>query len=185
MTGFRVGLGGAQKVLGIKPDLVTLGKVIGGGMPIGAYGGRSDIMAKLAPEGPIYQAGTLSGNPVAVACGLKTLEILSRKGSFEHLTAMSKMLTEGLKNAAAENDVPLSVDYEGGMFGAYFHAGPVRSHEDSMEADTEKFKKYFRSMLDQGIYTAPSAFEAGFVSLAHTKDDIEQTLAAAKTAFAN
>jgi len=184
MTGFRVAMGGAQEILKIKPDLVTLGKVIGGGMNIGAYGGRSDIMAKLAPEGPIYQAGTLSGNPVAVACGLKTLEILQRQGSFEKLNQISKKLVNGLKTIATENDIPFSVDYEGGMFGFFFANGPVTSHEQATQADQKRFVQFFQAMLQRGIYLAPSAFEAGFVSLAHTDEDIEITLEAARAAMA-
>lgn len=180
MTGFRVGLGGVQSLYGIKPDLTTLGKVIGGGMNIGAYGGRSDVMAKMAPEGPVYQAGTLSGNPVAVACGLKTLEILGRPGSFDHLSALSNRLMDGFQKAANDADVPLTTDCEGGMFGFYFHPGPVTCHEDAKSMDGEAFGKFFRGMIDEGIYLAPSAYEAGFVSLAHSEADIDQTIQAAR-----
>ncbi len=183
MTGFRVGLEGAQGLTGVSPDLTTLGKVIGGGMPIGAYGGRREIMSLVAPEGPVYQAGTLSGNPVAVACGLKTLEILTRSGVFDSLKEKTKKLTQGFQQIASDNSIPFSSDCEGGMFGLFFHRGPVTSHEQSKEANIEHFKKFFSGMLDRGIYLAPSAFEAAFVSTAHTDDEIETTLAAAKEVF--
>lgn len=179
MTGLRVGMGGVQGLKNMKPDLTTLGKVIGGGMPIGAYGGRKDIMSLIAPLGPVYQAGTLSGNPVAVACGRKTLEILGRPDSWPSLTRRTARLAKGLKDLAAKKRIPFMTDCEGGMFGFFFHQGPIRSLEQAKLADTERFKRFFHGMLDRGVYLAPSAFEAGFVSLAHTDADIDKTLAAA------
>lgn len=185
MTGFRVGLGGVQGLKKIKPDLTTLGKVIGGGMPIGAYGGRADIMAKIAPSGPVYQAGTLSGNPVAVTCGIKTLELLRTKYSFTDLEKKTRRLSLGLKEAANRHGVPLSVDWEGGMFGFMFAAELPASFEEAAQANISQFKQFFRGMLSQGVYLAPSAFEAGFVSFAHSDDDIEKTLKTADYVFAN
>jgi glutamate-1-semialdehyde 2,1-aminomutase len=179
MTGFRVALGGVQELKGIKPDLTTLGKVIGGGLPIGAYGGRQDIMAMVAPEGPVYQAGTLSGNPVAVASGLKTLDIIARPGAFARLAELTGLLAGGLRKVAEKHGVPFYSDSEGGMFGYFFHKGPVRSLEDAKQGDGALFKKFFWGMLDEGIYLAPSAYEAGFVSMAHSSRDIDATLAAA------
>lgn len=184
MTGFRVALGGVQELTGIRADITTYGKVIGGGMPVGAYGGRKDIMATVAPEGPMYQAGTLSGNPLAMASGLKTLEILARPESFKHLSKLSTKLVSGLAKLAENRQIPFAVDSEGGMFGFFFHKGPVRSHEEAKNADLERFKKFFNGMLAEGIYLAPSAFEAGFVSLAHTEADIDTTLAKAEKVFA-
>ena len=183
MTGFRVARGGYQSLCGIKPDMTVLGKVIGGGMPVGAYGGRRDIMSLVAPAGPVYQAGTLSGNPLAVACGIKTLEILGRPDAYETLAARSKSLVLGIKSAAEECGVPLSVDFEGGMFGFFFSQNPVRNYEDAKRADMISFKKFFQLMLNDGIYLAPSAFEAGFLSLAHSQADIDATVAAARNAF--
>lgn len=183
MTGFRVGLGGVQGLKGIKPDLTTVAKVIGGGMPIGAYGGRRDVMAMVAPAGPVYQAGTLSGNPVAVACGLKTLEVLARPKTFAELTRRTLKLSKGLKELAEKRGIPFMTDSEGGMFGFFFHAGPVTSLAHAREADIERFKKFFHGMLQRGVYLAPSAFEAGFVSTAHTDADIERTLQCADEAF--
>jgi len=180
MTGFRVARGGYQSLCGIKPDMTVLGKVIGGGMPVGAYGGRRDIMSMVAPAGPVYQAGTLSGNPVAVACGIKTLEILSRPGAYESLAARSARLTIGFQSAAEECGVPMTVDHEGGMFGFFFAKDPVRNYDDAKRADLGAFKKFFQLMLDDGIYLAPSAFEAGFLSMAHTEADIDATVAVAK-----
>jgi glutamate-1-semialdehyde 2,1-aminomutase len=180
MTGFRVAPGGAQQLFGMKPDLTTLGKVIGGGMPIGAYGGRRDVMAMVAPEGPVYQAGTLSGNPVAVACGLKTLEILQRSGVFSALTEKTKMLVDGLVKIAKAANIPLVADSEGGMFGFFFSEKPVLCLEDAKKTDVNRFNKFFHDMLKSGIYLAPSAYEAGFVSTEHTADDIKKTLAAAE-----
>lgn len=179
MTGFRVSLGGAQSVLGIKPDLVTLGKVIGGGMPIGAYGGSREIMNHVAPAGSMYQAGTLSGNPLAVACGLKTLEILGRSGVFAGITERTVQLVNGFRGLAEKHKIPFIADSEGGMFGFFFGNGPIRSHEEACQADMEKFNKFFHGMLDRGVYLAPSGFEAGFVSLAHNSEDIDATVNAA------
>lgn len=184
MTGFRVAYGGVQELKGIKADLTTLGKVIGGGLPIGAYGGRKDIMAMVAPEGPVYQAGTLSGNPVAVASGLKTLEIISRPGAFARLSEVTRQLASGLKKVADKHGVPFYSDSEGGMFGFFFHKGPVRSLEEAKLGDGGKFKTFFWGMLDEGIYLAPSAYEAGFVSMAHTPQDIDATIAAADRVLA-
>jgi glutamate-1-semialdehyde 2,1-aminomutase len=184
MTGFRVAYGGVQELKGIKADLTTLGKVIGGGLPIGAYGGRKDIMAMVAPEGPVYQAGTLSGNPVAVASGLKTLEIISRPGAFARLAEVTRQLASGLKKVADKHGVPFYSDCEGGMFGFFFHKGPVRSLEEAKLGDAGKFKAFFWGMLDEGIYLAPSAYEAGFVSMAHSPQDIDATIAAADRVLA-
>ncbi len=179
MTGFRVAMGGVQAMKRIRPDLTTLGKVIGGGMPIGAYGGRKDIMSLIAPAGPVYQAGTLSGNPVAVACGLKTLEILGRPGAWDELGRKTRKLAKGLGDLARAKKIPFIADSEGGMFGFFFHGGPVTSLEQAKQADQERFKRFFLGMLRHGVYLAPSAYEAGFVSLAHTDQDIDRTLAAA------
>ncbi len=183
MTGFRVGPGGVQGLKGIKPDLTTLGKVIGGGMPIGAYGGRADIMRHVAPSGTVYQAGTLSGNPIAVTCGLKTLELLSQKYSFTDLSNRTRHLVQGLKSAAQKHGIALSVDSEGGMFGFMFSATLPQSYEEAAQANIDQFKRFFRGMLHQGVYLAPSAFEAGFVSFAHSDADIEKTIAAADAVF--
>ncbi|MCX6116177.1 MAG: glutamate-1-semialdehyde 2,1-aminomutase [Proteobacteria bacterium] len=179
MTGFRVGLGGVQKLHGIKPDLTCLGKVIGGGMPLAAYGGRRDVMSKVAPSGPVYQAGTLSGNPVAVTCGLKTLEIVSQPQFFSILTTRTKMLIDGLKDSAQKNGIPFCADSEGGMFGFFFQNGPVKNFADAKKSDVTQFKKFFWGMLNRGVYLAPSAFEAGFVSAAHTEQDIAKTISLA------
>jgi glutamate-1-semialdehyde 2,1-aminomutase len=185
MTGFRVAKGGAQSLFGIEPDLTTLGKVVGGGMPAAAFGGRADIMASIAPDGPVYQAGTLSGNPVAMAAGLATLEQIDRPGFYESLGERTRQLTEGLLVAAAAAGIPLAVEHLGGMFGFVFTGdGPVRRFDQVAAADTDRFKAFFHGMLNQGIYLAPSAFEAGFVSAAHGDEEIEQTLAAATTVFA-
>jgi glutamate-1-semialdehyde 2,1-aminomutase len=185
MTGFRVAKGGAQALYGIEPDLTTLGKVVGGGMPAAAFGGRAEIMANLAPDGPVYQAGTLSGNPVAMAAGLATLELIDAPGVYEQLGERTKQLTDGLAAAAADAGVPLSVEQQGGMFGFVFtDAGPVRSFAQVAAADVERFKVFFHGMLDHGVYLAPSAFEAGFVSAAHGESEIEQTLDAARKVFA-
>lgn len=179
MTGFRVGLSGVQGLHDIRPDMTTLGKVIGGGMPLAAYGGRRDIMAKVAPSGPVYQAGTLSGNPVAVTCGLKTLEIISKPGFFADLTRRTKKLTDGLQAAAKQNNIAFSTDAEGGMFGFFFQVGPVRNFLEAKNSDVAQFKKFFWGMMERGIYLAPSAYEAGFVSGAHTDEDIDATIAIA------
>jgi len=184
MTGFRVALDGAQGLYGIKPDLTTLGKVIGGGMPVGAFGGRQKIMERLAPLGPVYQAGTLSGNPVAMAAGLKTLELISAPGFFERLGAKTRQLADGLKAEAAQAGIPLVVNRVGGMFGLFFTSGAsVNTFEQVMCCDVERFKRFFHGMLDEGVYLAPSAFEAGFVSAAHDEAVLDQTLAAARRAF--
>ena len=184
MTGFRVDLTSAQGLLGIRPDLTTLGKVIGGGMPVGAFGGRAEIMDKLAPLGPVYQAGTLSGNPVAVAAGLATLKAISTPGFYQQLSARTHSLVTGLQQAAHKAGVTFCADSVGGMFGLYFAAKPPTSFAEVMKMDKEAFNRFFHAMLDQGIYLAPSAFEAGFVSAAHTDADIAATLEAARKAFA-
>jgi len=185
MTGFRVAKGGAQSLFGIEPDLTTLGKVVGGGMPAAAFGGRADIMASIAPDGPVYQAGTLSGNPVAMAAGLATLDLIDTPGFYEQLGERTGQLTDGLAAAATDAGIPLSVEHYGGMFGFVFtDAGPVRSFAQVAAADVERFKAFFHGMLDEGVYFAPSAFEAGFVSAAHGESEIEQTLAAARKVFA-
>ena len=185
MTGFRVARGCAQAVFRIDPDITTLGKVIGGGMPAAAYCGRADVMASIAPDGPVYQAGTLSGNPVAMAAGLKTLEKIDDDAFWASLTAKTRRLVDGLAAAAVDAGVPVSVEAEGGMFGMVFTAdGPVRSYAQVAAADVDRFKRFFHGMLDEGVYLAPSAFEAGFVSAAHSDDDIDITIAAASKVFA-
>ena len=183
MTGFRVALGGAQALYNIKPDLTTLGKIIGGGLPVGAFGGRADIMQCLAPVGPVYQAGTLSGNPVAVAAGMKTLALIQAPGFHEKLTASAKRLVDGLSNAAKEAGVAFSAQSVGGMFGVYFSEKAPSSFEEVMKSDKDAFNHFFHAMLDQGFYLAPSAFEAGFISAAHSDADIDATIAAAKKVF--
>ncbi|MCB5188987.1 glutamate-1-semialdehyde 2,1-aminomutase [Methylobacillus caricis] len=183
MTGFRVALGGAQQLFNIKPDLTTLGKVIGGGLPVGAFGGRGDVMAYLAPLGPVYQAGTLSGNPVAVAAGLATLKLLQRPGFHAELSASTRLLTEGLSQAAHEAGLAFSAQSVGGMFGIYFSEECPTSFEEVMQADKPAFNRFFHAMLEAGVYLAPSAFEAGFVSIAHSQADIDQTIDAARNAF--
>ena len=184
MTGFRVNAGGAQALQGIKPDLTCLGKVIGGGMPVGAFGGRADVMAHLAPEGPVYQAGTLSGNPVAMAAGLATLDGLSQPGFFEALEQKSIQLTEGFKSIAAEAGIPMATEYAGGMFGFFFSAlDKVTSFAEATACDADRFNQFFHSMLDQGVYLAPSLYEAGFISAVHSEQDLDQTLSAARNAL--
>lgn len=184
MTGFRVAKGGAQAGLGIQPDLTTLGKVVGGGMPAAAFGGRADVMASIAPDGPVYQAGTLSGNPVAMAAGLATLEQIDQPGFYESLSNKTKRLADGLTAMAADAGVAISVESQGGMFGLVFtDNGPVRSYAQVAAADIERFRKFFHGMLEAGVYLAPSAFEAGFVSAAHSDEDIDTTLAAADSVF--
>lgn len=180
MTGFRVALGGAQALYGIKPDLTTLGKVIGGGLPVGAFGGRADIMHCLAPVGPVYQAGTLSGNPVAVAAGLATLKLVQESGFYDRLAQKTRQLVEGLGSIAREKGVAFSAQYVGGMFGIYFSKKVPVSYAEVMQSDKEAFNRFFHTMLDDGIYFAPSAFEAGFVSAAHSNHEIDKTLEAAK-----
>ena len=184
MTGFRVALGGAQALYGIKPDLTTLGKVIGGGMPVGAFGGRRDIMQCLAPLGPVYQAGTLSGNPVALAAGLATLKLIQAPGFYDRLGAAAHQLCNGLAEAAQARRIPFSARNVGGMFGLYFRAAPPTSYAEVMQCDKEAFNRFFHTMLAEGIYLAPSAYEAGFVSAAHSAADIDRTLTAAAAAFA-
>ena len=183
MTGFRVGLRGVQGHFGIKPDLTTLGKVIGGGMPMGAFGGRRDLMANMAPLGGVYQAGTLSGNPVSVAAGLKTLELITRPGFFEELSATTIQLCEGLTAAARDAGQTFSAASLGGMFGMFFSSRPPTSYAEVMTSDREKFNRFFHGMLERGVYLAPSAFEAGFVSKAHTAADIADTVARASETF--
>ena len=183
MTGFRVALQGAQGLFGIKPDLTTLGKVIGGGMPLAAYGGRRDIMERVAPQGDVYQAGTLSGNPLATACGLKTLEIIAEHGRFDELTHQTRFLAEGLVQTARDAKIDLSADAQGGMFGFFFTREKVHNFSDALRSDKAMFVRFFRGMLAEGIYLAPSPFEAGFVSMAHTIEHIEQTLTAASRVF--
>jgi len=184
MTGFRVSRGGAQERYGIRPDLTTLGKIIGGGMPVGAFGGRRDIMEKLAPLGPVYQAGTLSGNPVAMAAGLATLDGLSTPGFHDQLAARTTQLVEGLQSAADEAGVPFTTNHVCGMFGLFFSdESPVDGYDKVMRCDVERFKRFFHAMLDGGVYLAPSAFEAGFVSAAHGDAEIDATLEAARKAF--
>jgi glutamate-1-semialdehyde 2,1-aminomutase len=184
MTGFRVALGGAQQVYGIRPDLVVMGKVIGGGMPLAAFGGRADVMHKLSPLGAVYQAGTLSGNPVAVAAGMAQLRLIQQPGFFERLGAATQKLMRGLEAAAARHGVTLRTDSEGGMFGFYFAAELPRNYPDMARADVERFKRFFHAMLDRGVYLAPSMYEAGFVSAAHDDAVIDATLHAADGAFA-
>ncbi len=184
MTGFRVATGGAQQRFGIRPDLTTLGKVIGGGMPVGAFGGRRDVMQHIAPLGPVYQAGTLSGNPVAVAAGLATLALVEAPGFQERIEASTRALAEGLATEATRADVAFSAQSIGSMFGIYFRALPPTSFAEVMECDRERFNRFFHEMLARGVYLAPSAYEAGFVSAAHGATEIEATLAAARAAFA-
>jgi glutamate-1-semialdehyde 2,1-aminomutase len=183
MTGFRVAPGGAQARFGIRPDLTTLGKVIGGGLPVGAAGGRREIMEKIAPLGPVYQAGTLSGNPVAVAAGLATLKLVDAPGFHARVEATTRALVEGLAAEAARAGVTFSAQSIGSMFGVYFRATPPRSFAEVMQCDRERFNRFFHEMLERGVYLAPSAYEAGFVSAAHGAREIEETLAAAREAF--
>jgi glutamate-1-semialdehyde 2,1-aminomutase len=183
MTGFRVALGGAQARFGIRPDLTTLGKVIGGGLPVAALGGRREIMEKLAPLGPVYQAGTLSGNPVAVAAGLATLKLVEEEGCIEKVESTTRKLVEGLAAEAKRAGVTFSSQSIGSMFGIYFRAAPPRSFAEVMQCDRERFNRFFHAMLEQGVYLAPSAYEAGFVSAAHGSAELEATFAAARKAF--
>ncbi|MBF0804433.1 MULTISPECIES: glutamate-1-semialdehyde 2,1-aminomutase [unclassified Neisseria] len=184
MTGFRVAPGGAQSLHGITPDLTTMGKVIGGGMPLAAFGGCKDIMACISPLGGVYQAGTLSGNPVAVAAGLKTLEIIQREGFYENLSALNRQLTEGFQTAAREAGIAFSADYIGGMFGLYFADTFPQSYADMAASNVEYFKTFFHGMLENGVFFGPSAYEACFMSAAHTPELIEETVAAAQKVFA-
>jgi glutamate-1-semialdehyde 2,1-aminomutase len=183
MSGFRVALGGAQSLYDFEPDLTTLGKVIGGGLPVGAFGGRRDVMKCVAPTGPVYQAGTLSGNPVAVAAGLATLKLVQAPGFYDRLSETARRLCEGLTGAARENGIAFSAWSVGGMFGMYFRETPPTTYEQIMQCDKAAFNRYFHAMLSKGIYFAPSAYEAGFVSSAHGAAEIEKTTAAAHTAF--
>lgn len=184
MTGFRVALHGAQSLFNVTPDITMLGKVIGGGMPVAAFGGRADIMEKIAPKGAVYQAGTLSGNPVAVACGMATLKEIQRPGFYDELGGQTKKLVDGLTAAARDAGVPFSADSVGGMFGIYFLPERPTGFADVMKADQQAFNRFFHEMLGRGVYFAPSTFEAGFVSIAHTDDVIAQTVEAARGAFA-
>ena len=185
MTGFRVALGGVQGLYGIQPDLTTLGKVIGGGMPVGAFGGKREVMEQISPLGPVYQAGTLSGNPVAMAAGLKTLELIARPGFFEQLTATTSRLLAGVQAAADNAGIALATNQVGAMFGLFFtDTGKVTNFAQSTACDQERFKRFFHAMLEQGVYLAPSAFETGFVSAAHNEEDIDNTIKAAEKAFA-
>jgi len=184
MTGFRVSLQGAQGYYGIKPDLVTLGKVMGGGLPAAAFGGRRDIMQCLAPLGSVYQAGTLSGNPVAVAAGMATLKLVQAPGFYENLSKLATQLTTGLTAAAKKHGIPFCAQSIGGMFGLYFSAAIPTSYAEVMSCDKDAFNRFFHAMLEAGVYLAPSAFEAGFVSSAHTEADIDATIAAAEAIFA-
>jgi glutamate-1-semialdehyde 2,1-aminomutase len=183
MTGFRVSLQGAQGYYDIKPDLVTLGKVMGGGLPAAAFGGRRDIMQCLAPLGSVYQAGTLSGNPVAVAAGLATLKLVQEEGFYAHLSQLATQLTAGLTASAQRHGVEFCAQSVGGMFGLYFSAAVPTSYAEVMACDKEAFNRFFHAMLEAGMYLAPSAFEAGFVSSAHTEADIDATIAAADAIF--
>ena len=185
MTGFRVALAGAQDYYGVEPDLTCLGKIIGGGMPVGAFGGRRDVMDALAPTGPVYQAGTLSGNPIAMAAGFACLNEVAQPGVHETLDELTTRLAEGLLEAAEEAGIPLVVNHVGGMFGIFFtDAESVTCYQDVMACDVERFKRFFHMMLDEGVYLAPSAFEAGFMSVAHSMEDINNTIDAARRVFA-
>jgi len=179
MTGFRVGLGGAQGHYGIVPDLTTLGKVIGGGMPVGAFGGKREIMQHISPLGPVYQAGTLSGNPIAMAAGLKTLELISAPGFYDELAKKAVFLTDGILAAAKSAGINMTCNRVGGMFGLFFSDQQVNSFEQATQCNVEQFKTFFHGMLEEGVYLAPSAYEAGFVSAAHNEDDLQKTIDAA------
>jgi glutamate-1-semialdehyde 2,1-aminomutase len=184
MTGFRISYGGAQAKFGITPDLTTMGKVIGGGLPVGAYGGRADIMAMVAPAGPMYQAGTLSGNPLAMTAGIKTLELLKQPGSYERLELITKRLSDGIQAAARDAGLPINGGSISAMFGFFLCEGPVRNFEEAKATDTVLFGKLHRAMLERGVYLAPSSYEAGFTSLAHSDADIDATIAAFRDSFA-
>jgi glutamate-1-semialdehyde 2,1-aminomutase len=183
ITGFRVGRGGAQEYYGVTPDLTTFGKVIGGGMPVGAYGGRRELMSRMAPSGDVFQAGTLSGNPVAMAAGLATLDLLAEPGVYARLSATSASLAEGLQKLAVEAGVAFTTLSLGGIVGLFFHAGPVRNFADAEAADSRRYAAFFQAMLEQGIYLAPSAFEVAFVTTAHGSSEVDETLEAARRAF--
>ena len=184
MTGFRISYGGAQAHFGVTPDLTTMGKVIGGGLPVGAYGGRADIMGMVAPAGPMYQAGTLSGNPLAMTAGIKTLELLKQPGTYDRLSATTQKLVAGIKEAAQAAGLPITAGSVSAMFGFFLCEGPVRNFEEAKATDAERFGKLHRAMLERGVYLAPSAFEAGFTSLAHSDGDIEATINAFRESFA-
>jgi len=184
MSGFRVAYGGAQQLYKIRPDLTTLGKIIGGGLPVGAYGGKAVLMDLVAPAGPVYQAGTLSGNPLAVAAGLKTLEVLRRPGTYEQLDALAEKLAAGLAAEAAKASLPLTVNRVGSMFTAFFTSGPVTDFASAARSDKAAFGRFFRALLERGVYFPPSQFEAAFLSLSHSEDDVSTTLQAAAQAFA-
>ncbi len=183
MTGFRVAYGGAHELYRVRPDLTTLGKIIGGGLPVGAYGGKADLMNQIAPSGPVYQAGTLSGNPLAVTAGLKTLEVLRRPGAYERLEAVSRTLTGGLEQQATRAGVPIRIQRVGSMFTVFFTAAAVTDYASAKASDTARFARFFRALLDRGIYFPPSQFEAAFVSLAHSDADVARTVEAASGAL--
>lgn len=183
MTGFRIAYGGAQAKFGVTPDLTTLGKIIGGGLPVGAYGGKKEIMSMVAPAGPMYQAGTLSGNPLAMTAGIKTLELLQKPGTYEYLEKITNKLISGLLEIARKAGHQVTGGNISGMFGLFFTEGPVRNYNDAKKSDTAKFARFHRAMLERGIYLAPSQFEAGFTSIAHTEEDIDKTLAVAEEVF--
>ncbi len=186
MTGFRVALGGAQALYGVSPDLTTLGKIIGGGMPVGAFGGKREIMQHLSPLGPVYQAGTLSGNPLAMQAGLKTLEIISRTGFYQELTDKTTYLLQGLKQAADKVGIAFLTQRVGGMFGLFFTTeSAIQTYQQVTACNTSQFNRFFHGMLERGVYLAPSAYEAGFVSSAHTQDDLDSTIATAREVFAS
>ena len=183
MTGFRISYGGAQARFGVTPDLTTMGKVIGGGLPVGAYGGNKEIMSMVSPAGPMYQAGTLSGNPLAMTAGIKTLELLSQEGTYEKLESLSERLVKGICEAAKQAGFSATGNSIGGMFGFYLCEGPIRNFQEAKQADSESFARLHRAMLEKGVYLAPSPFEAGFISLAHSEDDIDTTLKAFQESF--
>ncbi len=185
MTSFRVGYGCAQGLYDVKPDLTCLGKIVGGGLPLAAFGGRADIMDTLAPVGPVYQAGTLSGNPLAVAAGLKTLELLRRPKTYERLEELAARLEAGLRSAATDAGIAFCINRVGSMQTLFFQEGPVRNYEDAKRSDTERFAKYFRAMRDRGVFLPPSQFEAMFLSLAHTNEDVDEIIAAARESMAS
>ncbi len=185
MTGFRIAYGGAQEKFGVIPDLTTLGKAIGGGLPVGAYGGRQEIMSMVAPAGSVYQAGTLSGNPLAMTAGIKTLELLQQPGTYEYLHRLTKRLADGMLKIAKETGHAACGGQISGMFGFFFNEGPVGNYEDAKKSDLSKFARFHRGMLEHGVYLAPSQFEAGFTSLAHTEADIDRTLEAARTVMSH
>ena len=184
MTGFRVARGGAQQLYKVTPDLTTLGKILGGGMPVGAFGGERKIMESIAPTGPVYQAGTLSGNPIAMAAGLTTLKLLSERGFHDRLHRKTKLLIDGITEAAKQNNIPFTTNYVCGMFGLFFtDEEKVTQFSQVMSCNQEHFNNFFNSMLEQGVYFAPSSYEAGFMSAAHTEEDIQKTIELSETTF--